>query len=131
MIEIMGRWTWRVRYQIDGATDMRDALERAAKQGLDLREANFCRGDLNKAQLANADLQGAYFTQAYLNRAELMGANLRSANLERADLSGANLCGADVTGASLEGSWWYNAKIVDIKGLTDEWRAIIRRQNEG
>ena len=68
-------------------------------RGADLRDAN-----LNYADLTCANLDGANLNCAYLTGAYLIGANLRGADLAGADLAGANLRGADITCANLRGA---------------------------
>ena len=69
----------RVLFTAKGASDVREALEEARREGANLRGAN----------LGGANLEGAN-----LREANLGGANLRGAYLEGANLEGANLGGA-------------------------------------
>ena len=65
-------------------------LERAAKDGANLKGA----------YLNGANLKGAYLYGANLNGANLNGANLEGAYLNGANINGANLYGANLYGAS-------------------------------
>ena len=95
-------------YETENNT-IKDTLEMAVKQGVNLQYANLKDANLKGAYLVGANLKGAYLKGAnlwgaYLWGAYLKGANLKSGNLEDADLKGAYLKGADLSGANLEGA---------------------------
>ena len=75
MIEIKSR-DGQVLYTAQSATDVRAALEEAARADADLSDA-----DLRGAYLRGADLRGAYLGGANLSGAYLGGADLRDAYL--------------------------------------------------
>jgi hypothetical protein len=100
-------------YTSTKATNIKECVEEAVDQRVDLSEANL-RGDnlhgsnlsgayLSGADLREADLCGANLSGAYLREADLSGSNLFGANLRGADLCGANLRGADLCGAKFYG----------------------------
>ena len=105
MIEIKSR-DGQVLYTAQSATDVRAALEEAARAdaylgGANLRDADLSDADLSDADLRDADLSDANLRDAYLGGANLRGAYLRGANLRGADLRGANLSDADLSDADL------------------------------
>ena len=60
-----------------------------ALAGIDLRQADLCRADLQQANLSGLNLEHANLSQANLTGAALEGANLSQTNLNGADLEGA------------------------------------------
>ena len=98
MIEIKSR-DGQVLYTAQSATDVRAALEEAARADADLRGANLRGANLRGANLRGANLSDAYLGGANLRGADLGGANLRGANLSDAYLSGAYLSDAYLGGA--------------------------------
>ena len=94
--------------------DLRGAdLKVANLRGANLREVSLKGADLRGADLSRADLRGANLQGSNLWGADLFRANLEGAYLEGADLSRADLRGADLRGANLEGSDLQGA---DIQG---------------
>ena len=103
--------------------ETRYTLEKAVKDGANLRGANLRGADLIGAYLTGADLTGAYLNcanlrGANLNCAYLTGANLNcayliDANLRGADLTDANLRGAYLTDANLRGAYLTDANLLD------------------
>ena len=85
MIEIKSWRNGKVLYTAENATDVKTALEEAAKAKADLRSANLGYANLGYANLGSADLRSA----------DLGSANLRYANLGYADLRSADLGSAD------------------------------------
>lgn len=75
---------------------MRDAVESAIRDGINLSHA-----DLRRVYLHGADLSGADLFRSYLHGANLDGADLSDANLDGADLSGVNLSRANLSRANL------------------------------
>ena len=104
------------------ATDMRDAVQKAAKEGAELQGANLRGAELQGANLRGADLQGSN-----LRGADLQGANLQGADLQGADLQGANLRGADLQGANLQGAELWGA---NLRGA-ELWGANLRGADLG
>lgn len=94
----------------------------------DLREANLTNAILMDAKLKNvllwdANLEGADLTDADLTDADLKGADLTDVNLEGADLTDANLTDANLEDsvlarAILTETLLWNAKLEDVRGLT-------------
>ena len=89
----------KVLYEGEGCTSLREALEKAIREKVDLYRA-YLRG----ANLQEADLQEANFYRANLQGANLYEANLQGANLYEANLQGANLCFANLDRANLTGA---------------------------
>ena len=95
--QIKHRYTDVVLFECDVPDDVqssgmatRYALEKAVKDGANLRGAN-----LDGANLGGANLRGANLDGANLGGANLRGANLRGANLRGANLRGACLGGGE------------------------------------
>lgn len=87
------RFSGEVLYSADVGS-VRECVEKAIKDGANLRNADLQGANLRGANLWDANLQGAD-----LQYANLQGANLWDANLEGADLQGAYLEGANLRGA--------------------------------
>jgi len=88
------------------AKTIREVLEDAVKNKInlahaDLRYANLSDANLSYANLIGANLSGANLSGADLRYADLSGANLSDANLSGANLSDANLSGANLSDANL------------------------------
>ncbi len=81
------------------AETVKDLVEQAARQGVDLSEA-----ELTGANLSGLVAPGANFTEAMLYRANLNGADLSGALFPGAELSQAKLCGATLVKADLSGA---------------------------
>ena len=97
-IEIKSRYTGNVLFEYEKENNtIKETLEKAIKEGANLKGAN----------LEEANLEGAYLEGANLEGANLEGAYLEEANLEGANLKGANLYGADLKGANLKGAYLY------------------------
>ena len=79
---------------------IKDTLEEAVRNNVNLEYANLYNADLINANLINANL-----INANLENANLENANLENANLENANLINANLYNANLINANL-----YNAK---------------------
>jgi len=112
MIEIKSR-DGQVLYTAQSATDVRAALEEAARADADLRGANLRGAYLRDADLRGADLRGADLRGAYLSDADLGGANLGGANLGGAYLGGANLSDAYLGDANLSDAYLGGADLRD------------------
>jgi uncharacterized protein YjbI with pentapeptide repeats len=82
--------------------------------------ANLRRAYLGDANLSNANLSNANLSNANLSEANLSNANLSNANLSNANLSGANLGGANLSRAELFNANFTGAKLVEVRGLTQE-----------
>ena len=91
---------------------IKEAVEKAIKQNIDLRHANLRHADLRHANLRHADLHYADLSYSDLRSAKLNSANLRysnlrysdlrSADLHYADLHYSDLSNANLTGAALD-----------------------------
>jgi len=82
-------------------TTMKETLEAAVKEGVDLSLADLRGADLTDANLAGAILRGADLSQANLTGANLTGANLRDAMFHQAILNGACFRSANLRRAFL------------------------------
>lgn len=118
---------------------VREALESAIQENVDLSNADLQGANLTNASLDNAKLRGARFNHANLQGANLSEALLDGANfsnaaltnvcfcfssLRRALFEGADFGGTDMAGATLDGSIFstLSALTLDFKatnGLTD------------
>jgi uncharacterized protein YjbI with pentapeptide repeats len=112
-----------------------DALEHAAKTGVDLSGAdlievqlmsarlgslkaagaNLSRACLSSVRLSNADLTGAVLEEAELGSVYASNARLKGANLHGARLAGAKLPAADLTEADLSDADLSQASLVGAK----------------
>ena len=97
---------------------LKETIEKAVKQGANLKGANLYCAHLKGAYLRGAHLKGAYLRGAHLKGAYLEGANLKGAYLEGANLEGANLEGAYLEGANLKGAYLEGAYLegANLKG---------------
>ena len=68
---------------------IKDTLEEAVRNNVNLENANLYNADLINANLENANLRNAYLEYANLINANLENANLENANLENANLRNA------------------------------------------
>ena len=151
MAQIKSWLTNEVLFEYDGT--IKEAVEEAVRQGINLERAYLKYADLSGADLryailrganlkdANlynayiryADLNGAQLSNVNLRYADLYGANLKDAylreayltgaSLKYAILEGANLSNADLKGANLERAFLYNA---DLKGANLERAYLIK-----
>lgn len=95
--DIINWTTDKVIFKLDNENGtIKDTVEEAVRQGIDLSYA-----DLHNTDLHGADLHGAKLFRANLQCANLEGANLRGANLELANVADANLTNADLTDAQI------------------------------
>lgn len=67
----------------------------------DLRQVNFKKAEMYRANFIGANLQEALLSQALLTQANLTGAQLQNANLSQANLTRADLTDCDLTKANL------------------------------
>jgi hypothetical protein len=95
MIEIKSWRDGSVLYTAKGAADVREAVERAAREGANLGSADLRYADLRFADLGYANLGSANLGSANLRFANLRFADLRSADLRSANLGSANLGSAE------------------------------------
>ena len=79
MIEIKSWRDGSVLYTAKGAADVREAVERAAREGANLGSADLGSADLGSANLRYANLGSADLRFANLGSADLRSADLRSA----------------------------------------------------
>src|SRR5574344_2188130 len=96
----------KVLYSDDTCTTIKELVEKAVFNKInlidaDLRDANLICANLRDADLRDADLRDADLESANLICANLRGANLRDADLIDADLESANLICADLRDADL------------------------------
>jgi hypothetical protein len=128
LIKIKLRNTNVVLYSHDQEDNtIRITLEKAVKEGEDLRNANLSGANLRSANLRNAnlsgaDLSGANLRSANLRNVNLSGADLSDAYLRSANLSGANLSGADLSGANLSDAYLRSA---DLSPIRDDLWAVL------
>jgi len=119
MIEIKSRWAdSKVLYKSDTAGTIRQAVEEAAAQRVDLSDANLSGANLSGANLSYANLSDANLSYANLSYANLSYANLSyaklsDANLSYANLSCANLSDAKLSDANLSGANLSDANLSD------------------
>ena len=107
-IEIKNKRTGLVLFEYEKENNtIKDTVEKAVKEGVNLKGANLERAYLRGAVLEGANLERAYLRGVYLEGANLKGAYLKGAYLKGAYLKGANLKGADLEGAGLEGAYLY------------------------
>ena len=85
------------------ANSIAEAVEKAVKNGVNLRGADLSHVNLSRADLRHADLSVADLRHADLSGADLCGASLSGADLSMTDLFGTNLSGADLCGAEHNG----------------------------
>lgn len=102
-------------YENENAT-IKDAVEQAVREHVNLSEAKLYEANLSKANLSGAILTRADLCEAVLYKADLSGANLHEAKLHEADLrrarlSKANLCKTDLYGVNLYGANLYKANL--------------------
>ena len=87
-------------YEKENAT-IKDAVEQAVSEKVNLAYANLRSADLESADLESANLHSADLESANLHSADLHSADLRSANLRSANLRSADLESADLRSANL------------------------------
>ena len=108
-LQIKSRWDdSKILYEGEAET-LRDLVNTAVAERVDLRganlgDANLGDANLGDANLGDANLGGANLGDANLGGAYLGGANLRGAYLGDANLGGANLGDANLRGANLGGA---------------------------
>ena len=93
---------------------VKDTLEVAVKNNVnlsnaDLRDANLSNADLSNAILRYANLSNADLSNAILRYANLLNADLYNANLSNANLSNVHLSSADLSSANLSNADLSNA----------------------
>src|SRR5574344_531006 len=103
----------KVLYSDDTCTTIKELVEKAVFNKINLIDADLESANLICANLIDADLEGANLIDADLRGANLIGADLESANLIDADLRGANLIGANLIGANLRGANLRSANLID------------------
>ena len=99
-IEIKNRWNGNVifTYEKENAT-IKDAVEQAVKEGVNLSYSNLSGSDLSYSNLRGSDLIGSD-----LSGSDLSGSDLIYSNLSGSDLRGSDLIGSDLSGSDLSGS---------------------------
>ena len=107
LIQIKNYRTFHVIFESDIENNtIKDTVEEAVRQGVDLSYA-----DLSCATLKGADLHGANLSRANLSLTNLSGADLRAADLFAANLEDSYLSGADLTGANIGDAWLDNVTL--------------------
>ncbi len=103
---INGNTMYKVEVPEDTPKDqeVKVALEKLVKEGLNLRNANLSMSNLEGAYLEGANLEGAILRYANLYECNLHGARLYQADLEKANLKRTNLKGANLEGTNLTGA---------------------------
>ncbi|APC01353.1 pentapeptide repeat-containing protein [Polynucleobacter asymbioticus] len=127
-IKIVSRWD-SAQILFEGNVDsLKSLLEKAKKEGADLRGAYLECADLRGAYLECADLRGADLRGADLECADLRGADLEGADLRGADLRGADLRGAYLEGADLRGADLRGADLrgADLRGAKIDGEEITK-----
>ncbi len=110
-MKILNRFNDNVIYENSNTKSVKELVELALKDNVNLSGANLSGADLSGAYLSGANLSGADLSGAYLSGADLSGADLSGAYLSGANLSGANLSGADLSGADLSGAYLFAANL--------------------
>ena len=107
LIEIKEWGTDNVIFGFDKEDNtIKETVEEAVRQGVDLSYAN-----LSCVTLKGADLHGAKLDRANLSLTDLSGADLRDADLFAANLEDSYLSGADLTGANIGDAWLDNVTL--------------------
>ena len=101
-------WIRKAALEIE-ASSVKEAVEKAVENNINLSGAS-----LRNADLRNADLYGAYLRNADLSGADLRNADLSGAYLRNADLYGASLRNADLRNADLYGASLRNADLYGV-----------------
>ena len=122
-MQILNGYTGVVLYENAEVDNLRELVETAVRNGVnlrganlicaDLREANLREANLRKVDLRGANLRGASLSCADFREADLRGANLRETNLREADLRGADLRGANLREANFQ---WVDLRRADLSG---------------
>ena len=106
---------------------IKDTLEEAVRNNVNLEYANLINANLENANLINANLYDANLINANLRNANLINANLRNANLYNANLRNANLENANLEYANLINANLYNANLINanLKNAKNKETAIL------
>jgi uncharacterized protein YjbI with pentapeptide repeats len=121
-------------YENENAT-VKDAVEQAVREHVNLSEAKLYKADLRGANLNGAILIKADLRESILDKVDLSGANLCEANLCEASLRRANLNGASLREANLYRAYLRGADLgeaylrgADLGGA-NLYEAYLRRAN--
>lgn len=119
MIEIK-HFNGAVLFRSETATNIREAVEEAVRE----------RVELYGALLAHANLEGARLTSGHFNGAVFYRANLSGADLRYINAEGANFCVAKMEGARAQdadfaGAYMYQANMREVNAP----RALLRGVN--
>src|SRR5574344_1282298 len=121
----------KVLYSDDTCTTIKELVEKAVFNKINLRDADLRDADLIGANLICANLRGANLIGANLRGADLESANLIGANLIDADLESANLICANLIDADLRGANLRSAKKIPYiplacpsDGLFTAWKKV-------
>lgn len=96
-------------YISETSQSIKETLEEAVKNGINLYNIN-----LEGANLEGANLQGANLVYASLYEVNLQGANLQGANLKEASFQGANLQGANLQETYLKDAYLQEANLEGV-----------------
>src|SRR5574344_472695 len=112
----------KVLYSDDTCTTIKELVEKAVFNKInlidaDLRDANLICANLRDADLRDADLRDADLESANLICADLRGADLRDADLIDADLESANLICANLRDATLRDANLRSANLRSAKKI--------------
>ncbi len=95
-MKILNKHDNSVIYENKNIDNIKDLVEEAVKNKINLSWANLAGANLSNANLPHADLFSA----------NLLKANLSNANLYKANLTGVDLFGVDLSEAKLDTSCW-------------------------
>lgn len=96
-----------------------------------IRDANICCANISDANISDANISRTNLSGANFHGSNLSGANIRGTNLYRADLSNANLFAADIYRANLNNTNLSGAKLDNVRGVSKEELADLRRRAAG
>lgn len=128
-MKILNKFNQKVIYECEECLTIKDLVERASDNKIDLECANLeyanLRGaNLRGVELVDSKLQGADLEGANLSYASLSYSNLSGANLNYANLSDANIQYVDLNGADLQGANLSGADFRGVKGNAKEIKTI-------
>ena len=127
-IQIKHRFSEKVIFEGEFPS-IKDAVEEAVRQKVNLSNADLYNADLYNANLFNANLSNADLSNADLSNSNLSYANLSNANLFNAKLSSANLSNADLSNAKYNNTYFtllnlpnqrYSIGVIKNKDSEDE-----------
>jgi hypothetical protein len=121
-IEIKNRYTNEVIYRCE-AESIKDAIQKAIKEkvnlsnsnlrGSDLRDSDLSNSNLSNSDLSNSNLRGSDLSYSNLSGSDLRDSDLSYSNLSYSNLSNSNLRGSDLRDSNLSGSDLRDSKNLD------------------